>query len=262
MGTGADAATRGHSPQAYLCARAAGALGQPLPRPGGCGRCLGGGAPARAALGLRADALPRSAAARGGGAGDSSAPRPPELSDPAGARAERPVAGSTLSACAPGLAQVRGVCPGPRGPPGPTGVRTGRGAWRGGMLRAGSERHGDARRRRSLGARLATGSHAPLSLQQRSGWGEVRSPSRGANLARGEEGRRGGGGRVTYWPSGLKLFLEMLATKYWLCGCVQLWAGGQHGTASAWAQGFAARCEPARLVRRGGARLPPTARPG
>lgn len=132
VGTGADAATRGRSPQAYLCARAAGALGQPLPRPGGCGRCLGGGAPARAALGLRADALPRSAAARGGGAGDSSAPRPPELSDPAGARAERLVAGSTLSACAPGLAQVRGVCPGPRGPPGPTGVRTGRGAWRGG----------------------------------------------------------------------------------------------------------------------------------
>lgn len=75
-------------------------------------------------------------------------------------------------------------------------------------------------------------------------------------------GRRGGGGRVTYWPSGLKLFLEMLATKYWLCGCVQLWAGGQHGAASAWAQGFAARREPARLVRRGGARLPPTARPG
>lgn len=59
------------------------------------------------------------------------------------------------------------------------------------MLRAGSERHGDARGRRSLGACLANGSHAPLSLQQRSGWGGVRSPSRDANLARGEEGWKG-----------------------------------------------------------------------
>lgn len=103
------------------------------------------------------------------------------------------------------------------------------------------------RGRRSLEGRLVTGSHAPLSLQQGSGVGGFPKA--------GRKPRARGGRRVTYWPSGLKLFLEMLATKYGLCPRVQLPAGGRHRSASAGTQGFAAQQGPARLVRRGGARL-------
>lgn len=105
---------------------------------------------------------------------------PPELSDPAGARAERPLAVSTLGACAPGLAQVRGVCR----------VRAGhgdrredlRGARRG-MLRLG---WGTPWRRPGGGAAWkaawSPGPTRPSASSRGRGWGD--SPRRDANLAR------------------------------------------------------------------------------
>lgn len=108
---------------------------------------------------------------------------PPELSDPEGARAERPLAVSTLGACAPGLAQVRGVCPSPCGPHGDR-REDRRGAGRG-MLRSG---WGTSQRRPGGGAAseaaLVTRSHAPLSLQQGSEGGGGGSPRLDANLGR------------------------------------------------------------------------------
>lgn len=134
---GGRPARLGWAPGAYLRARAAGAWGQWLFQPRSCCSLSGGGGgPAGAALGLRADALPRSAAAQAAAA----TARPgaaPELSNSGGRGAEAPAAAPALSACAPCLAQVRGVCPEPAGRAGPglgsglarqtPGVRPGRG---------------------------------------------------------------------------------------------------------------------------------------
>lgn len=96
-----------------------------------------------------------------------------------------------------------------------TGVRTAKvlGA---GCCGRGGERRGDAWGRRSLGAtpghRVPRAPQPPAGVGAGAGVGAEVPPRQDANLARG-------GRRITYWPRGLKLFLEMLATKYWLCPC-------------------------------------------
>lgn len=132
---------------------------------------------------------------------------PPELSDPAGARAERPLAVSTLGACAPGLAQVRGVCPSPRGARGP-GVRTGE-ALGAGCCGRGGERHGDApgaaQPRRPPGHRVPRAPQPPARVGG-GGWGFPKA---------GCQPRARGGRRVTYWPSGLETLLGDARHQVW-----------------------------------------------
>lgn len=136
--------------------------GQWLPRREAVARAGGGGGPAGAAPGLRADASPRSAAAGAVAATARATARPgavPNSPTLAGAGQRRPTtAAPALSACAPGLAQVRGVSrsggarpAGGGAPPGPGGPR------------------GDTRQRRSRAPGLAPVDQAGTRRLTRSG---------------------------------------------------------------------------------------------
>lgn len=95
----------------------------PAQRRSCCSRSGGCGGPAGAALGFRADALPRSAAARevaeaAAAAVEPATARPYAVNDsltPVDSGLRCRTAAPALSACAPSLAQVRGVCLQPAG---------------------------------------------------------------------------------------------------------------------------------------------------